>query len=38
MKMLSKEERVNELAEMLGGKSLSASAVAHAKELLESNH
>ena len=38
MKILSEEERVNELAEMLGGKSLSASAVAHAKELLESNH
>jgi LacI family transcriptional regulator len=32
------KKRVNELAEMLGGKSLSASAVAHAKELLESNH
>lgn len=37
MKKLSGEERVNELAEMLGGKSLSASALAHAKELLESN-
>ncbi|WP_350288279.1 DNA repair protein RecN [uncultured Croceitalea sp.] len=38
MKKLSEEERINELAEMLGGKSLSASALAHAKELLESNN
>ncbi|TAI49065.1 DNA repair protein RecN [Flagellimonas allohymeniacidonis] len=34
MKQLTEEERVAELAEMLGGKSLSESAVAHAKELL----
>ncbi|RKR13386.1 DNA replication and repair protein RecN [Maribacter vaceletii] len=32
--MLSKEERVVELAEMLGGKEHSDSAIAHAKELL----
>lgn len=37
MKKLSESERINELAEMLGGKSLSASAIAHAKELLELN-
>ncbi|MFD2586828.1 DNA repair protein RecN [Croceitalea marina] len=37
MKRLSQEERVSELAEMLGGKSLSSSAIAHARELLESN-
>ncbi len=34
MRKLSKEERVSELAEMLGGKSLSESAIRHAKELL----
>lgn len=34
MKKLSPEERVVELAEMLGGKSLSDSAMAHAKQLL----
>ncbi|QLG43846.1 DNA repair protein RecN [Costertonia aggregata] len=34
MKQLSKNERIVELAEMLGGKSLSDSAMAHAKELL----
>ncbi len=34
MRQLSDEERVAELAEMLGGKSLSDSAMAHAKELL----
>jgi DNA repair ATPase RecN len=28
------EKRVNELAEMLGGKKLSAAALANAKELL----
>jgi len=35
IKQLSKDERIRELAEMLGGKSLSESALAHAKELLE---
>lgn len=34
MKLLDPEERVVELAEMLGGKSLSDSALAHAKQLL----
>ncbi len=34
MKKLSQEERVVELAEMLGGKSLSDSAMAHARQLL----
>ncbi len=34
MKKLSQDERVVELAEMLGGKSLSDSALAHARELL----
>ncbi|GGD37277.1 DNA repair protein RecN [Muriicola marianensis] len=34
MKKLSTEERVVELAEMLGGKTLSDSAMAHAKQLL----
>lgn len=34
MKRLSAEERVVEIAEMLGGKELSDSAMAHAKELL----
>ena len=37
MKKLTAEERVAELAEMLGGKSLSESALAHARELLQSN-
>ena len=32
--VLSKNERIEELAEMLGGKEKSASAIAHAKELL----
>lgn len=32
---LNKEERVNEIAEMLGGKERSASAIAHAKALLQ---
>jgi DNA repair protein RecN (Recombination protein N) len=32
---LSNEERVRELAEMLGGKNLSESALAHARELLQ---
>ncbi len=34
MKLLSQDERVVELAEMLGGKSLSDSALAHARQLL----
>lgn len=34
MKPLTKEERIKELAEMLGGKELSDSALAHAKQLL----
>ena len=37
MRKLGNEERISELAEMLGGKSLSESAMAHARELLESN-
>ena len=32
--LLSEEQRVSELAEMLGGKEHSDSAIAHAKELL----
>ena len=35
MKRLSSEERVVELAEMLGGKTLSESAMAHARQLLD---
>lgn len=35
LKVLSTDERVEELAEMLGGKSKTASAIAHAKTLLE---
>ena len=34
LKMLSSNERIEEIAEILGGKTLSASALAHAKELL----
>lgn len=34
IKKLEQEDRVVELAEMLGGKNLSDSAIAHAKELL----
>ncbi len=34
MKKLSRDERVMELAEMLGGKALSDSAMAHARQLL----
>lgn len=34
LKFLSPEERVNELAQMLGGEKKSASAMAHARELL----
>ena len=35
MKRLSSDERVVELAEMLGGKTLSESALAHARQLLD---
>lgn len=35
IKQLTTDERVRELAEMLGGKSLSESALAHARELLQ---
>lgn len=35
IKQLTDEERVVELAEMLGGKSISDSALAHAKQLLQ---
>ncbi|MBB4119709.1 DNA repair protein RecN (Recombination protein N) [Mesonia hippocampi] len=35
LKVLSTDERIEELAEMLGGKSKTASAIAHAKTLLE---
>lgn len=35
IKQLGVEERVRELAEMLGGKSISESALAHARELLQ---
>tara|TARA_R110002051_G_scaffold235393_1_gene296891 strand:+ start:1049 stop:2656 length:1608 start_codon:yes stop_codon:yes gene_type:complete len=34
MKKLNREERISELAEMLGGKEISDSALAHAKQLL----
>ena len=34
MKSLNLDERIVELAEMLGGKSLSESALAHARQLL----
>lgn len=34
MKELNEEERINEIAEMLGGKEISISALAHAKQLL----
>ena len=35
IKQLTESERVVELAEMLGGKSISDSALAHAKQLLQ---
>ncbi|PRX54511.1 DNA repair protein RecN [Flagellimonas meridianipacifica] len=35
MRQLSEDERIEELAEMLGGKALSDSAMAHARELLK---
>ena len=34
LKLLSSEERIHEIAEMLSGKELSDSAITHAKELL----
>ncbi len=34
LKLLSEEERVQEIAEMIGGKSISDSALTHAKSLL----
>ena len=34
LKMLNEDERVMEIAEMLGGKQLTTSALAHAKQLL----
>ena len=34
LKQLSPDERVNEIAEMIGGKDLTDSAINHAKELL----
>ncbi len=34
LKQLNREERIEELAQMLGGEKKSASAIAHAKELL----
>ena len=34
LKLLSKQERIDEIAEILGGKTLTDSAIAHAKELL----
>ena len=35
IKQLSQDERLNEIAEMLGGKEISNSALAHAKQLLK---
>ncbi len=34
IKLLKEEERIHELAEMLGGKSISKTAIDHAKQLL----
>jgi DNA repair protein RecN (Recombination protein N) len=34
IKKLNEEERIAELAEMLGGKEITSSAVAHARQLL----
>ena len=34
IKRLNEEERIDELAEMLGGKEITSSAIAHAKQLL----
>jgi DNA repair protein RecN (Recombination protein N) len=35
LKKLTQEERVEEVAEILGGKTMTASALQHAKELLK---
>lgn len=37
LRLLNKEERITELAEMLGGNQFSATAINHAKELLAAN-
>lgn len=34
LKQLTEEERINEIAEMLGGKNITTTAIEHAKELL----
>ena len=34
LKLLNKTERINEIAEMIGGKERTESAINHAKELL----
>ena len=34
LKVLSEEERISEIAEMLGGKNITTTAIEHAKELL----
>ena len=34
IRLLNEEERIGELAEMLGGKNITNSAIAHAKQLL----
>jgi DNA repair protein RecN (Recombination protein N) len=34
MKRLSQDERIMELAQMLGGANITESAIAHAKQLL----
>ena len=36
LKLLSEEERIKEIAEMIGGKNISDSALTHAKSLLNS--
>jgi DNA repair protein RecN (Recombination protein N) len=36
LKQLTPDERINEIAEMIGGKNLTESAINHAKELLNS--
>jgi DNA repair protein RecN (Recombination protein N) len=37
LKLLSEEERINEIAEMLSGKDLTDSAITHAKSLLKTS-
>jgi DNA repair protein RecN (Recombination protein N) len=34
MKQLSKEERLHELAQMLGGSDVSQTAISHARQML----